>query len=182
MKFRILHYGLLDSTNNLALILAKEGASEGTVVCADYQSKGRGRFDRKWVSPRRKNLLFSVILRPCVKVSRAPLLTILAAQVLVDVLTRKFGLPAKIKRPNDVLVNQRKIAGILTESAATSNSIDHVILGVGLNVNSKKRELLKAATSIYEETKRISNREELLNSFLSEFEGRYRVWLTSAQG
>lgn len=175
--FRILHYRSLDSTNNLALTLAKEDASEGTVIVSDYQTKGRGRFDRKWISPRGKNLLFSIVLRPHVKVSRAPLLTILTAEVLVDLLKTQFAFPAKIKRPNDVLINGKKIAGILTESATKKEHIDYLVIGLGLNVNAKQGQCPEEATSILIETGKTVDREAILTDFLRGFKSRYQGWL-----
>lgn len=172
MQYRILHYDSLDSTNNLCQELAKGGASEGIVVKADYQTSGRGRFERKWVSPRGKNLLFSILLRPKWKSSKVPILTMVTAECLVELLTG-LGVQSKIKRPNDVLVNGKKIAGILSESSGAGDTIDYLVIGVGLNVNSKKREIPEGATSILLETEKSIDREELLEKFLTVFQKRY---------
>src|SRR3989338_7714076 len=123
MNFRILHYKSLDSTNDLALRLAKEGAEEGTVVTEEYQTKGRGRFKRRWTSPHGAGLLFSVILRPKFKMSRAPFLTHLGARAIQTTLQARFGFEVKLKQPNDVLVAGKKIAGILTESTGSGSNI-----------------------------------------------------------
>lgn len=176
MRFRILHYETLDSTNNLALHLAREGAHEGTVVAADFQTKGRGRFKRRWISPKGKGLLFSIILRPQLKTSAASILTHLTARSVAEVLKTSFELPVKLKRPNDVLVNGKKIAGILTESSGNHHQLEYVVAGIGLNLNMKPKELLRTATSVYIETKKaVKDKEELLAKILSSFRSKYEA-------
>src|SRR3989338_5250452 len=106
MRFRILHYQTLDSTNTCAKELAKAGAREGTVVFADYQTKGRGRFRRRWHSPKAKDLLFSVIVRPNhMKAGALSIVTQLAAMAVRDTLASEYAVTSKIKRPNDVLID-----------------------------------------------------------------------------
>lgn len=173
MAFRIVYYETLDSTNNLALTFAKEGAREGTVIVAEYQTKGRGRFNRKWVSPRGKGLLFSVILRPSLSASSASILTHLAAQSVAEVLETDFNLPAKLKKPNDVLVNGKKIAGILAESSTIQKRIEYVVVGIGLNV-SVGRDHFKGATSISLETGQRADKNQILDRILSVFWAKYR--------
>jgi len=175
MRFRILHYENIDSTNNLARTLALEGAKEGTVVWADYQSHGRGRFKRRWVSARRKNLLFSLILRPRIRTGSAAILTHLAARAVQDVLVRDFGFRATLKRPNDVLVNKKKIAGILTESSSAGSGIEFMVVGIGLNVNSKRSSIPKAATSILLETGKEESVARILEDLLVSFRERYKM-------
>ncbi len=179
MNFRILHYDTLDSTNNLAISFARDSASEGTVITADFQTKGRGRFERTWLSPKGKGLLFSIILRPKLKVSEAPILTHLAAQSVLEVLASNFDLPSKLKKPNDVLVQDKKICGILTESSAVKQKLDYVVVGVGLNVNSATKDLLKTATSIFIETKKKVDQEPLLLDILERFREKYRHTIKS---
>ena len=174
MKYKILHYKNIASTNDLAKKLANDGLGEGLVVWADYQTRGRGRFKRKWVSPKGKDLLLSILLRPKVKNCQASMVTFVAARAVRDVLKRQFDIPATIKKPNDVVVNGKKICGILTEASAYPNSLTHLIVGIGINVNSKKREMLKRATSILELTEQEQNREGLLKQFLEEFRKQYR--------
>ncbi len=172
--FRILHYDTLDSTNNKAKELAKLGAEEGTVVFADYQTKGRGQFRRRWLSPKGKNLLFSIILRPVhMKVNSISMMTQVAAMSMRDTLQKELNLKSKIKRPNDLLVQGKKVCGILVESSSYSNSVEYLIVGVGLNVNSKANELVRRATSIYEEVGVKQDRNKLLGSFLRCFKDDY---------
>ena len=175
MRFRILHYTTVDSTNNLALSFAREGVQEGTVVVAEYQTHGRGRFKRRWTSPRGENLLFSIVLRPKFESSRAPMLTHLAAQSVAEVLKREFQLPLKLKRPNDVVVGGRKIAGILTESRPYYQCLEYVVVGIGLNVNSRRRKLVKKATSIYDETSKKAEKQRLLLQMLEAFRIKYEL-------
>lgn len=175
MRFRILHYRTLDSTNDLALEFAREGAREGTVVYAEYQKRGRGRFKRRWLSPRGTGLLFSIILRPKMKMSSASIITHWAAQSVAEVLRKRFNLPAQLKRPNDILVGGKKIAGILTESSGTGQKLEHVVVGIGVNVNTTRAKLLKSATSInLEFGKKVVNDEVLLD-ILSAFRAKYTV-------
>ncbi len=173
MHFRILHYKTLDSTNNLAIHFAKEGAEEGAVITTDYQTQGRGRFKRRWQSPRGKGLLFSILLRPNLKSSSVSILTHLAAQSIADILRKSFELPVKLKKPNDVLVNGKKIAGILTESSAHHHRIEYVVIGIGLNVNTPRKDLLKTATSVYAETKEKANLGQTFEEILKAFKTRY---------
>ncbi len=173
MKFRILHYPVLDSSNNLAKEFAARGAGEGTVVFSDYQTKGRGQFKRKWVSPRAKDLLFSLITRPAhLKAGEASLVTQLAAMSVRDVLMSVFKIEAKIKKPNDLLVNGKKICGILVESSTSGKTVEYMVIGIGLNVNSKQRELVRGATSIFEVVGIKADRRELLEHILRDLDKR----------
>ena len=170
MKFIILHYPILDSTNNLAKEFASLGVRGGTVIFSDYQRKGRGRFKRKWISPKGKDLLFSVILRPThVKANAVSIVTQTTAMSIRDVLKQKFDISAKIKRPNDLLVNGKKICGILVESSTHKNMIEYIVVGIGLNVNSRQRELLRSATSLREMLGEQKDRKQLLQDLLGGF-------------
>lgn len=173
MNFRILHYDTLDSTNNLAIAFARDGAVEGAVIVSEYQTKGRGRFNRSWQSARGKDLLFSFILRPKLKASGTPILTHLAAQAVSEMLVSRFELAAKLKKPNDVLIRDKKICGILTESSGVKQKMDYVVVGIGLNVNSEKKDLIDLATSIWIETKKKVEKEPLLIDILGRFRAKY---------
>ncbi len=144
-------YEELGSTSDRAKELADEGADPGTVVVAETQTAGRGRRGRVWASPPRRNLYFSVILRPELPPARAPELTLVASVALCDAL-RQAGVQAGIKWPNDLLVSGRKIAGILTELAAEPDRVHWVVVGAGVNVNARAEdfpeELRAAATSV----------------------------------
>jgi BirA family biotin operon repressor/biotin-[acetyl-CoA-carboxylase] ligase len=149
---RVLHwYEELPSTSDRAKELAEEGAEHGEVVVAEAQTAGRGRRGRTWVSPARRNLYFSVVLRPDLPPSRAPELTLVGSVALCDAL-RQAGVDAGIKWPNDLLASGRKIGGILTELAADPDRVQWVVLGAGLNVNARREdfpaELRDDATSV----------------------------------
>jgi len=152
---RTIHYrDSLESTNELAFQLALEGAAHGEVVLADQQTRGKGRRGRSWVSPPGKNLYCSVILRPELIPQRAPELTLVAA-VAVAAALREFGAEAQIKWPNDLLLNGRKVAGILTELSAEQDRIHFAVLGIGVNLNGEPsefpEELRTTATSVRHE-------------------------------
>lgn len=150
---QVLHwYEELGSTNDRAKELADAGAEHGEVVVAEAQTAGRGRRGRSWASPPRKNLYFSVVLRPDLPPLRAPELTLVASVALCDAL-RQAGVAAGIKWPNDLLVSGRKIGGVLTELAAEPDRVHWVVIGAGVNVNARPtdfpEELRAEATSIF---------------------------------
>ncbi|HET8541051.1 MAG TPA: biotin--[acetyl-CoA-carboxylase] ligase [Anaeromyxobacter sp.] len=144
-------YEEIGSTSDRAKELAEEGAEHGEVVVAEAQTAGRGRRGRVWVSPPRRNLYFSVLLRPDLPPARAPELTLVASLAICDAL-RQAGVAAGIKWPNDVLASGRKIAGVLTELAAEPDRVHWVVLGAGVNVNARREdfpeELRDEATSV----------------------------------
>ncbi len=149
---RVVHwFEELGSTSDRAKELADAGAEHGEVVVAEAQTSGRGRRGRAWASPSRKNLYFSLVLRPELPPARAPELTLVASIAICDAL-RQAGVEAGIKWPNDLLVSGRKIAGILTELAADPDRVDWIVLGVGVNVNARREdfpaEVRDEATSV----------------------------------
>ncbi len=139
------------STNDVAKALAEEGAAHGEVVVAEGQTAGRGRRGRTWASPPGRNVYLSVILRPELPPARAPELTLLASVALCQVV-QQAGVPAAIKWPNDLMVGGRKVAGVLTEMAAELDQVQWIVLGVGVNVNTRTEdfppELRESATSL----------------------------------
>ena len=149
---RVVHwFEEIGSTNDRAKELAEQGAEHGEVVVAEAQTSGRGRRGRAWASPARKNLYFSVVLRPELPPARAPELTLVGSVAVCDAL-RQAGVQAGIKWPNDLLASGRKIAGILTELAAEPDRVEWVVLGAGVNVNARPEdfpaEVRDDATSI----------------------------------
>ncbi|HET7823971.1 MAG TPA: biotin--[acetyl-CoA-carboxylase] ligase [Anaeromyxobacter sp.] len=129
----------IGSTNDRARELAEEGAEHGEVVIAEAQTAGRGRRGRGWSSPPRRNLYFSVVLRPELPPARAPELTLVASVAVCEAL-RQAGVEAGIKWPNDLHASGRKIAGILTELAAEPERVSWVVLGIGVNVNARAED------------------------------------------
>ncbi len=155
---KILCVAECESTNDLAWREALAGAADGTVVFAEEQSKGRGRFGRTWVAPRGKGLLCSIVLRPEIEVERVPLMTAMAALAAADVV----GDEAQIRFPNDVMLDGKKIAGILVEARFISSRPDVFIVGIGLNVNGHPPDM--NAGSLGENVSRVSAARTLLEA------------------
>ncbi|MCX8012272.1 MAG: biotin--[acetyl-CoA-carboxylase] ligase [Desulfobacterota bacterium] len=176
----ILFYTKVDSTNRLAKMIANQNTLEGTVIVADYQTQGEGRKKRKWISPPKKNLLFSVILFPQIWVAEVFQITLLASFAVCKTLIQLFNLNAQIKWPNDIYVNRRKICGILAEIAAEGKKAKWVIVGIGVNVNvdfSDEGELNNIATSVKMETGRTQNRRMILRRIIEEMDRLYQLFL-----
>src|SRR5882762_5684300 len=140
------------STNDVIEKLARDGVKEGVVVFAESQTKGRGRLGRKWISPAKKGLWFSVLLRPNLRPQEITQLTVASATALRRAIQSHTGLKPEIKWPNDVLVHGKKVAGILTELSGELDHVRYVILGIGVDVNLSPGEfppdLRKLATSL----------------------------------
>ncbi len=173
---------ITESTNCDASASAEAGCADGTVFCADQQSEGRGRMQRNWFSPAGMNLYFSLVLRPDVPINWASSLPLVAGIVLATVIKRRAPeLNPRLKWPNDILINQRKVCGILCEmQAAIDCRVRHIIAGGGVNVNLPQSELpadlIKIATSLKMECNRDFSRSELLAEILNEFEQLYTIW------
>ena len=173
----IYHFTEVTSTNDVAKELAIKGAKEGTIVIAESQSCGKGRLGRKWVSPE-GGIWFSIILRPKVDPEDALKLTLMAAAVVAKVINDMFKLKAEIKWPNDIIIDGKKLCGILTEMTTKGGKVDFVVVGVGINGNinldSFPKRLRKFLTSLKEELKEDIDRERLLCALLEELEQRYK--------
>ncbi len=165
------------STNDVIEKLARDGVKEGVVVFAESQTKGRGRLGRKWISPARKGLWFSVLLRPDLRPQETTQLTVASATALRRAIRSETGLKPEIKWPNDILIGGRKVAGILTELSAELDRVKHVILGIGVDVNlgaaNSPPELRKLATSLKIEAGRMISRAELATAILRELDADY---------
>lgn len=172
---RIEHYDTIGSTMDVARELAKEGAQEGTVVIAEEQTKGRGRFNRAWVSPKGLNLSFSVILRP--STSQLIQMNMAATLAVYDAFADTTGATPTIKWPNDVRIRGRKASGILIETSMLSSNVEFAIVGIGVNVNfdpSLYEEIADISTSIYRETGEVYSRTDALRLVLSHFDKHYK--------
>jgi len=165
------------STNDIVEKLARDGVSEGVVVFAESQTRGRGRLGRKWLSPARKGLWFSVLLRPDLRPQAATQLTVAASASLARAIRQCTGLIPEIKWPNDILIRGKKVSGILTELSAELDHIKYVILGIGVDVNLNATdfpaELRKTATSLKIEAGRALPRAELAAAILRELDADY---------
>ena len=165
------------STNDVVEKLARDGAKEGVVVFAEAQTKGRGRLGRKWSSPARKGLWFSVLLRPPLSLQETTQLTIAAATALSRAIRTETGVLPQIKWPNDILVRGRKVAGILTEMSAELEKVKHVIVGIGVDANLTagdfSADLRKIATSLKLESGETVDRPALAAAILRELDRDY---------
>jgi len=174
----IISYKRIDSTNAAAYSLAEKGIKEGTVVLAEEQAAGKGRLGRVWASPAKGGIYMSCILRPKIPPNEIPRITLLAAVSVAKSIREITGLLAMIKWPNDILVNDRKVCGILTEMKAEQDTIDFVVVGVGINVNTPLKFLPKGASSLREELKSLEKKEslsriELVKDIIEKLEGNY---------
>jgi len=172
----------VDSTQKIALQLSLDGVPEGTVVIAEEQTSGRGRMARTWFSPKYTGVWMSVVLRPNLLPQKAPQLTLVTAVAVVQAIEEIASLKPQIKWPNDILINGKKITGILTELQAESDRINSVIIGIGMNVNQElegyPEELRTIATSLRIETGKVINRAELIKLVLAKLEYLYDLYLT----
>jgi BirA family biotin operon repressor/biotin-[acetyl-CoA-carboxylase] ligase len=187
----------VESTNYLAFNLAEEGAPEGTVIIADHQTLGRGRMQRVWLSPPSVNLYISLILRPVLAPDCSPPLTIMTGVAAAELAAGYCPQQVQIKWPNDVLINKKKVCGILTEMKTTGKKVDYVIIGIGININMQKNDfsphLAPIATSLQIETGKSIDRVELTVRLLGKIGEFYKsllkegmqplreLWLSYAQ-
>ncbi len=163
-----------ESTNVLARVMVEGGLGEGLVIVADLQTHGRGRHDRTWHSPL-GGLYFSIVLKPRIADENAPLLGFLTACAIATEIREVIGLEVSLKWPNDILVGERKLGGILSETVSTNGSLLAVI-GVGINQNVKREdlpaELYDNTTTILSEIGRETSRENLISAIISGIDSR----------
>ncbi|MDO5850017.1 MAG: biotin--[acetyl-CoA-carboxylase] ligase [Methanobacteriaceae archaeon] len=172
-------FSKVTSTNTIAKFLAENNAEDGTVVIAETQTKARGRSAKKWESPK-GGIWLSIILKPQINLSKSPIITLFTGVAVAKTL-KSFGVDAKIKWPNDVLINGKKISGILTESNTTSSDINYIIVGVGIDTNLKiddfkDKELKNRITTLNEELGKNIDENEFIAKFLIEFEEIYNLY------
>ena len=165
------------STNDIVDRLARDGVKEGVVVFSESQTKGRGRLGRKWLSPAKKGLWFSILLRPNLRPPEMTRLIVASATALRRAIQSHTRLPFEIKWPNDILIRGKKVAGILTELSAELDRVKYVILGIGVDVNLNQSDfpsdLRKFATSLKAELGKAISRPELAVSILRELDRDY---------
>ncbi|HET8965863.1 MAG TPA: biotin--[acetyl-CoA-carboxylase] ligase [Candidatus Acidoferrum sp.] len=176
---RIYHFFRTDSTNRVGMELGYAGEPEGTVILAEEQSAGRGRAGRSWHSERAAGIYVTLLLRPKISPMQAPLLTMMAGLSAHTAIQSQTGLQLDLKWPNDLVLNGKKLGGILTEMHADTSLVRFVIVGIGINVNQEKfpGELNAIATSLHAETGKNQARLELLARLLREFESDYNRFL-----
>ncbi len=168
----------VDSTNEWAKRLGKEGEVHGALAVAEFQSAGKGRLGRRWTAPVGSSVMMSILLRPDFEPCIAPMLTIVMGLSVAQAAER-MGIKGCIKWPNDVVVSRKKICGILTEMSVEEGKINYVVIGAGINVNldSIPEELSDKATSLYLETGKLYNRNEVLAHVLECFEENYQRFM-----
>ncbi|MGD8438786.1 MAG: biotin--[acetyl-CoA-carboxylase] ligase, partial [Syntrophobacterales bacterium] len=167
----------VDSTNLTAMDLAQQDAPEGTVVLAEQQLHGRGRGDRSWHSPAGVGIYCSIVLRPELSPAKTMLLTLMTAAAIVKAVARETNLSPRIKWPNDILIHDKKVVGILLESKLSGTGVEHAIIGFGINVNHTPadlpQELWSTASSLFIELGEPVDRRELIVKILAEVEYLY---------
>lgn len=170
----------IGSTNDHIMAAGRAGAAEGLAVLADRQTAGRGRRGRTWESPAGIGLYTSILLRPGQPLPQVPLLTLAAGLAVAEAIGEVAGVAARLKWPNDVLVEGRKAAGILAEMASMDEQVSHVVIGIGINVNhgplDLPEELSAAATSLYLATGRTVPRGELAAALYNALDRWYQVF------
>ena len=180
MGQKIHYFTKVASTNDIAKKFAVKGAKEGTVIIAETQSRGKGRFGRRWASPK-GGIYFSIILRPKVSPQDALKLTFMAAVAVAKAIKKMFILSAEVKWPNDVLINGKKVCGILTEMSTRDDVVDFVVVGIGINANVNvdlfPEDLRSAVTSLKEEMAEEVDLELFLRVLLEELEHYYMVFM-----
>ena len=171
----IFTFDSIDSTNTIAKTLEQSAAPHGTIVIAEEQSAGRGRLQRNWVSQKGKNLLFSVIVYPKFIMEKVSLLPFAGSLAVADAIEKVTDLSPTCKWPNDVLINNKKVCGMLLESSSGQQGIEKLILGIGVNVNQEVfgDDLRHKASSLKSECGKEIDRITLLQSILEELEHRY---------
>ncbi len=173
----LVRFSEIDSTNNYAKKIASEGCQHGTIVVADKQTRGRGRVGRDWKSYNGEGLWFSVVLRPDLEPEYIQIVTLAAAVAVVEGIFENQGIVCGIKWPNDIILNNYKLGGILTELSAEPEHINYVVVGIGINVNQDENgfddDIKNKATSLKLHTGKCSSRVRLLESILSKFEQIY---------
>lgn len=176
---RIEYWEEIDSTNNRAKRLGEEGALDGTLVTADCQTAGRGRRGRSWVSDKGTGIWMSLLLRPDVPPVSASMLTLAAALAVAAGIGEASGLNARIKWPNDIVIGKKKVCGILTEMSAEPDHIHYVVVGIGINANTKQfpQDLQDKATSLYLEGGKTVIRSHIIALVMAAFNRYYESFL-----
>ena len=169
----------IDSTNTKAKELAEAGHPSGTLVVADQQTLGRGRRGRSWESPAGTGIFMTLMLKPDINPNNASMLTLVAAMATARAITEVTGEAAQIKWPNDIVMNGKKVVGILTEMSAQFDYINHIVVGIGINVHNEEfpEEIAKTASSLLLECDHRIHRASLIEAFLEEFERLYAIYL-----
>ena len=181
----MIYFDTISSTNTKAKEMADKGAEDGTVIISEEQKGGRGRFGREWTSPKHKGIWMSIILRPHVNPNDISIVTQVAAASVVEA-GLEMGFDFYVKWPNDIIMNDKKVCGILTEMSGELNHINYVVLGIGVNVNQDiddfPDDLRERASSVKIESGKYVSRQELCAKILNHFETLYDSFLRDKKG
>jgi BirA family transcriptional regulator, biotin operon repressor / biotin---[acetyl-CoA-carboxylase] ligase len=174
----IIHFDTIDSTNDYAKKIAND-MEDGTVIISEEQTKGRGRMGRKWYSRKGDGIWLSIILKPDINPYECPFITLIAGASIIKSLD-KLGVKSSIKWPNDIIVNNKKMCGVLTELAAEIDKVNYVVLGIGMNVKTLNfdDDIENIATSLYKEGYKLS-RIDIVSEILMEFENLYTNYINN---
>lgn len=175
----VIYYDETDSTNIQAKLAGENGCPHGTLVVADRQVAGKGRRGRSWDSPKGMCVYMTLLLRPPVEPVKAPMLTLVMALSVAEAIRGQTGLHAVIKWPNDIVLNKKKICGILTEMSTEIDYINYVVTGVGINTNQEgfPEEIKERATSLFLEGGHYVSRSELVAAVMEQYEKNYEAFL-----
>lgn len=175
----ISYHDTIDSTNVLAKQLAEEGHPNGTLVVANQQVAGRGRRGRSWESQAGTTISMTLVLKPDINPNNASMITLVSAMAVVKAIQEVTGERALIKWPNDIVMNGKKICGILTEMSAQFDYVNHIVVGIGINVHNTAfpEEIAEMASSLFLETGKHFNRASLIEATLEAFEEYYAIYL-----
>lgn len=171
------YFSEIDSTNSYIKRLKSDAVSHGLVCLAEYQTGGRGQYNRPWISEAGKNLMFTMVFKPATKY-RLFSLSLVTAHAIAEVIEPKIMKPVRIKWPNDLYIEDKKLGGVLTESIFNGNELDRLIIGVGLNINQESFPMIAGSnpTSLALVTGSQFNRESLLAQILQSMETCYLAW------
>lgn len=175
----VVYYDETDSTNLRVKQIGDAGAPEGTLAVADMQTAGRGRRGRAWESPPASSIYMSILLRPDIAPEKAPMLTLVMACSVAEGIMDCEDVAVQIKWPNDIIIKGKKLVGILTEMSSQVDYINHVTVGVGINVNMTgfPEEIKETATSLRIETGHMVRRSSLIAAIMKRLEGNYEIFL-----
>ena len=174
----IIYKAKIDSTNEECKRQANNGCKSGLLVTCDNQTAGKGRLGRSWSADSNKGLYMSMVLRPNIMPPETPQITLVAGIVLRRIIEKMTNCDVKIKWPNDIIINGKKLVGILTEMSAEMEKVNYIVLGMGVNVNTESYdgELKDKATSMFIETGKKFKRKDVINEFINEFLPSYNLF------
>ncbi|OON97551.1 MAG: biotin--[acetyl-CoA-carboxylase] ligase [Epulopiscium sp. Nele67-Bin005] len=174
----IIYYDEVSSTNIVAKDLMRKGVAQGTIIIANYQTEGKGRQGKNWVETKGEGIAFSIILYPNYNIEKISILTLITGIVVCQSLREITGYPLKIKWPNDIILNGKKICGILTEAINIEDGYG-VVVGIGINVNNVQfAQETPYASSLYLECLRRFNRADIISVILKKLETSYKIYQT----